>query len=604
VSTQHTRAAEPEVSSAGSPTDPILAAVLQKRVEAVTLEMATSLLRTTRSTLFNQLGDFITAIFDASLRTLAQTEFAAVIAFGAQPSLNAVAAYFGDDIHEGDVIAHNDVFSRGNQLHDLGFYAPVFHEGTLIAWVACKGHQADLGGATAGGYNPRIREVWQEALRVPPVKLYEAGRLRRDLWDLIAANVRLDIVMEDIKSMIGACRLGCRRVTEIVTRYGLGVFNTHMDYVISSSERLVRNEIATWPDGHYHGESVMVSDGVDPLAQYRIVCDAIIDGDQITFDFSGTDDQAPGYTNMPASSAMGAVRIAFLMLLNASSAGVPANHGLFAPVRTVFRPGSLLDPAYPAATIFGNQMCDEVIESIMTALAPALPDRVVAGWNQALGTCFDGIDPRTGARVVFFGVFQRGGPGAVHGADGFDALGFTGAAGQMRQSDIETFEISHPMLVESYEFLPDSSGAGRWRGGLGTRTIRRILADQLSGSTLGDDVEAEGAPPAKGLFGGEDAGLNTLRIEYPDGSVRLWGSKERIDSFPYGTRMVALMGGGGGFGDPFLRQEELVAQEVKDGILTARKARDSYGVAVDDSGAVDRAATATLRGARDSEPTP
>jgi len=562
--------------------------------------MASSLLRTTRSTLFNQLGDFITAIFDSERRTLAQTEFAAVIAFGAQPSLEAVTAYFGDDLHEGDVIAHNDVFSRGNQLHDLGFYAPVFHEGQLIAWVVCKGHQADLGGATAGGYNPRIREVWQEALRVPPIKLYEAGRLRRDLWDLIAANVRLDIVMEDIKSMIGACRLGCRRVTEIVTKYSLGAFTTHMDYVIASSERLVRNEIATWPDGHYHGESAMVSDGVDPFAQYKIICDAVIDGDEITFDFSGTDDQAPGYTNMPSSSAMGAVRIAFLMLLSAGGVGAPANHGLFAPVRTVFRPGSLLDPAYPAATIFGNQMCDEVIESIMTALAPALPERVVAGWNQALGTCYEGIDPRNGSRVVFFGVFQRGGPGAVHGADGFDALGFTGAAGQMRQSDIENFEISHPMLIESYEFLPDSAGAGRWRGGLGTKTARRVLAEQLAGSTLGDDVEAEGAAPARGLFGGEDAGLNTLRIEYPDGSVRLWGSKERIDSFPYGTRVIALMGGGGGFGDPFLRPEEIVAQEVRDEILTTGKARDSYGVVVDELGQFDRSATAALRSTRDS----
>jgi N-methylhydantoinase B len=601
LSAHHTLG-RPKTSTAGSSADPILAAVLQKRVEAITLEMANSLLRTTRSTLFNQLGDFITAIFDSNRRTLAQTEFAAIIAFGAQPSLEAVAAYFSDDLHEGDVIAHNDVFSRGNQLHDLGFYAPVFHKGRLIAWVACKGHQADLGGATAGGYNPRIREVWQEALRVPPVKLYEAGRLRRDLWDLLAANVRLDIVMEDIKSMIGACRLGCRRVSEIVARHEIEVFTAHMDYVISSSERLVRDEIATWPDGRYHGESVMVSDGVDPFARYRIVCDATIEGDSITFDFSRTDDQAPGYTNMPSSSAMGAVRIAFLMLLNAGGVSVPPNHGLFAPVRTVFRPGSLLDPAYPAATIFGNQMCDEVIESIMTALAPALPQRVVAGWNQALGTCYDGIDPRTRARTVFFGAYQRGGPGAVHGADGFDALGFTGAAGQMRQSDVENFEISHPMLIESYEFLPDSAGAGRWRGGLGTRTVRQVLADQLGGSTLGDDVEAEGATPARGLFGGEDAGLNTLRIEYPDGSVRLWGSKERIDNFPYGTRIVALMGGGGGVGDPYLRPADLVANDVRDGILTPAKARASYGVVVDGKGHLDHAATAALRGSRDREP--
>ena len=215
--------------------DPVLAAVLQKRVEAITLEMATALLRTTRSTMFNQVGDFITAVFDGRARTLAQTEFAAVIAFGAQPSLEAIIDYFGDDLREGDVIAHNDVFSRGNQNHDLGFYIPVFWKGDIVGWVACKGHQADLGGATAGGYNPGITEVWQEALRIPPLKIYDAGVLRRDVWNLIGANVRLDIVMEDIKSMIGACTVGKRRVLALIERYGLSRFTSHLDYVIERS---------------------------------------------------------------------------------------------------------------------------------------------------------------------------------------------------------------------------------------------------------------------------------------------------------------------------------------------------------------------------------
>jgi N-methylhydantoinase B len=344
----------------------------------------------------------------------------------------------------------------------------------------------------------------------------------------------------------------------------------------------------------------MVSDGVDPLSQHRVVCEVTVHGDEVTFDFTETDDQTAGYTNMPASSAMGAVRIAFLMLLNAGGVEVPANHGLFAPVHTAFRPGSLLDPAYPAATIFGNQMCDEVIEAVMTALAPALPDRVVSGWNQAHGTVFDGVDPTTGRRIVFFGAFGRGGPGAVHGADGYDALGFTGAAGQMRSPDVETFEISNPVLMEAYEFTPDSAGAGQWRGGYGTTTIRTLLCEGISGSTLGDDVEAEGATAAPGIFGGEAAGLNELRIEYPDGSVRLWGSKERIEGFPHGTRLVQRVGGGGGYGDPFERPVGLVAAEVRDGLLSMGKALRSYGVVVDQDGVVDEAATEQARAERAS----
>ncbi len=229
--------------------DPILATVLQKRVEAVTLEMATALLRTTRSTMFNQVGDFITAVFDNKARTLAQTEFAAVIAFGAQPSLEAVIEYFGDDVHEGDVIAHNDVFSRGNQNHDLGFFVPIFWQGAIVGWVVCKGHQADLGGATAGGYNPGIREIFQEALRIPPLKVFDRGVRRDDVWNFIGANVRLEIVMEDMKSMIGACNVGKRRILDLIDRYGLDTFTQHLDYVIERSDRIVRAEVATWPDG-------------------------------------------------------------------------------------------------------------------------------------------------------------------------------------------------------------------------------------------------------------------------------------------------------------------------------------------------------------------
>jgi N-methylhydantoinase B len=340
----------------------------------------------------------------------------------------------------------------------------------------------------------------------------------------------------------------------------------------------------------------MVSDGFDPLKRYRIACEVAIEGDEITFDFTETDDQSPGYANMPPSSALGAVRIAFLMLLAAGGIDITPNHGLFAPVHTVFRQGSLLNPNFPAASIFGNQMCDEVVESIMMALTPVLPDRVTAGWNQALGTAYTGVDPRTGEWTIFFGSFQRGGPGAMQGADGFDALGFTGAVGQMRSPDIEMYEITHPCVIHRYEYTTDSAGAGRWRGGLGTTTDRSLYAERLSGATLGDDAVQEKAEPAPGLFGGEPAALNELRIEYPDGSVRLWGSKELIEGLPPGIRVVSTNGGGAGYGDPFQRPAHLVLAEARDGLLSVEKARSSYGVVIDPQAwTIDAAATEVLR---------
>jgi N-methylhydantoinase B len=554
-------------------------------------------MRSSRSPIFNEIGDLVTVVFDPRGRTLAQTEYASIIANGAGPPLRHIIDRFRDGLADGDVILHNDVFTGGNQNADVGVYLPVFHDGALVAWTASKGHVADIGGMTAGGYDPNAREVWQEAFRIPPLKLVERGELRADVWELVCANIRLDIVTEDIKSMIGACTIGKRRLLEVLGRYGPEVFDRHMEYVIEASEKLVRAEIARWPDGVYRGESWMVSDGIDATARYRIAVEITIEGDEITFDFSDTDDQAPGFTNMPPASALGAIRIAFLMLINAGGVDVPTNEGLFAPVKTVFRDGSLLDPRFPASTIFGNQMCDEVIESIMLALAEPLPDRVTAGWNQLLCTTLAAVDPRTSAPSVSLSVFMRGGPGAMRGADGFDALGFSGTPGSMRSPDMEMFEISSPHLMEYYEYLPDSAGAGEWRGGLGTTSSWRFYGLDELGVTIGDDAASEGADPAPGLFGGEPAGLNELELVYPDGTVKQWGSKEIVHGIPPGTVCVARNGGGAGYGDPRRRDPAKVFEEVRDGLLSPQKARASYGVAVlPDLSGVDEAETVRLRG--------
>jgi N-methylhydantoinase B len=576
--------------------DPILASVLQRRVHAITQEMATVLMRSSRSPIFNEIGDLVTVVFDRRGRTLAQTEYASIIANGAGPPLAYIQERFEGDLHEGDVILHNDVYTGGNQNADAGVYMPVFHGGELVAWLASKGHVADIGGMTAGGYDPNAREVWQEAFRIPPLKLVDRGELRRDVWELVRANIRLDIVTEDIKSMIGACTIGKRRLLEVLDRYGVDSFEEHMEFVLDASERLVRAEIERWPDGVYRGESWMVSDGLDPTKRYRIAVEVTIDGSEITFDFSETDDQAPGFTNMPPASATGAVRIGFLMLMNAGGIDMPTNEGLFAPVTTVFREGSLLNPRFPASSIFGNQMCDEVLESIMLALAEALPDRVTAGWNQLLCTSLAAIDPRTQAPSVSLSIFMRGGPGAMRGADGFDALGFSGTPGSMRSPDMEMFELSSPHFMEQYEYLPDSAGAGEWRGGLGTISRWRFYGIDELGVTIGDDAASEGADPAPGLFGGEPAGLNELRLHFPDGTVKDWGSKEIVRQIPAGTVCEARNGGGGGYGDPRRRDAARVFAEVRDGLLSPDKARTSYGVAVlPDLSGIDQAETARLR---------
>ena len=575
--------------------DAITASVLQRRVDAIAKEMATMLMRSSRSPIFNEIGDLVTVVFDKDGNTLAQAEFAAIIAFGAHPALEYIINYYGDDIHEGDVIIHNDVYHGGNQNADTGIFMPVFSGGVLVGWTAAKGHMADIGGMTAGGYDPNARDIWQEALRIPPVKVAEKGVFRRDVWDFISANIRFDFVMEDVKSMIGCCTIGGRRLVEMIERYTLPVYERHMSYILDSSARQVRAEVSRWADGSYYGESWMVSDGFDTTKRYKIACEIEIKGDEITFDFSSSDDQAPGITNMPPASAKGAVRIAFLMILASGDINIPTNQGLFEPIKTVFREGSVLNPRFPAATVFGNQMSDEVVECIMTALSGILPDRVSAGWNKYMCTSTNGVDPRTHEEFGTLTVFQRTGPGGMLGTDGWDALGFTGTAGQMRAPDPEMFELTSPHFLEYHEYLPDSAGAGEFRGGMGTRSAWVSYGENQHGVTLGDNVRSEGAVPAKGLFGGKDSGLNDMTVTFPDGTTHLWGSKEII-ALPPGSRIESLLGGGAGYGDPFNRPAEKVLAEVRDGILSVEKARTDYGVVLTaDASAVDTTQTTALR---------
>ena len=188
--------------------DPILLSVLRRRFKSITEEMGLTLLRTTRSPILSEARDFVTGLYDARGDMLEQTEYIPVLAFALQPVCHHIVEYFGDDIFPGDVILHNDVFSGGNQLADVAVFKPIFFDDRLIAWAACKGHQADIGGAVAGGYNPQAREVWQEGLRIPPVKLYERGTLRRDVWDFVFANIRLPIVQDDLRAEIGGCTIG------------------------------------------------------------------------------------------------------------------------------------------------------------------------------------------------------------------------------------------------------------------------------------------------------------------------------------------------------------------------------------------------------------
>ncbi|HLE71515.1 MAG TPA: hydantoinase B/oxoprolinase family protein, partial [Vicinamibacteria bacterium] len=234
-----------------SEVDPILLSVLARAFKSITDEMSICLEKTTRSPILCEAKDFVTGLYDGEGNMLEQTENLPILSFSLGPVCKYILDYYGDDIHPGDVIFHNDVFSMGNQNNDVAVYKPIFFEDELVAWSAAKGHQADIGGAVAGGYNPNATEVWQEALRIPPVKVYEKGKLRRDVWDLIFANIRFDIVREDLRAEIGASVVGERRMLGLLEKYGRECFETHKRALFDATRKMMEAEIRTIPNGVY-----------------------------------------------------------------------------------------------------------------------------------------------------------------------------------------------------------------------------------------------------------------------------------------------------------------------------------------------------------------
>jgi len=571
--------------------DRILVSILARGLKAITDEMSLSMEKTTRSPILCEARDFVTGLYDAEGRMLEQTENLPILSFSLGPVCEHIAKTYAKNVFPGDVFFHNDVFSFGNQNNDVAAFKPIFSGERLIAWAAAKGHMADIGGAVRGGYNPNATEVWQEALRIPAVKVYEQGKLRKDVWDLIFANIRLPIVQEDMRAEIGSCTVGERRLLALVEKLGLERFLAHKAYLFDSTRKMMEAEIRSIPNGTYRGESKVYFDGKNPGSVYTIRVKIVVEDEQITFDYSDTDAQTNGFVNGTYTSSASATLLTFLQMVNPD---IPHNHGMVQPVKIVIPEGTILNAAYPAATTFGNHLCPPNADAIIRALAPVIPQRVTAGWNQLLCSLSTGHDPRRRddyVDILFMGL--KGGSGATSDCDGYDHIGMIDASGGVLDQDYEMFEQQTPHLLERHEYLTDSAGPGRHRGGLGVETRYRVGGKDTQIVTFGDgDVE-----PAFGVFGGGDGTLNLIELCYPDGKTYRPTTKDLVRGVPTGTLYVQEAGGGGGYGPPKERPAERVRDEVEDGIVSREAARDVYGVAlVPGTFEIDREETARLRG--------
>ncbi|HJM48668.1 MAG TPA: hydantoinase B/oxoprolinase family protein [Alphaproteobacteria bacterium] len=551
--------------------DPILMSVYARTFKSITDEMSISVQKTTRSPILCEAKDFVTGLYDGDGNMLEQTENLPILAFSLEPVCKYIIEFFGDDLHEGDVIFHNDVFSLGNQNNDVAVFKPIFFEDTLVAWSAVKGHQADIGGAVRGGYNPNAVEVWQEALRIPPVKVYDQGVLRKDVWDLIFANIRLDIVQHDMKAQMGACIVGERRMQELLGKYGLESYTGHKAALFEATRQMMEAEIAKIPNGVYSGEGYVYYDGKNLGSKYTIRVTVTVADKSISFDYSQTDGRTDGFVNGTYTSSASATVLTFLQMVNPD---IPHNAGMIEPLEMIIPEGTILNAGYPKATTFGNHLCPPNADAIQRALVQAIPERVTAGWNNLYCSLSSGRDEERDSEfvdIMFMGM--KGGSGGMDGTDGYDHIGMIDASGGVLDQDYEMFEQQTPHTLLKHEYLIDSAGPGQWRGGIGTETMVRYGSDDTQVVTFGDgDFEA-----AFGLNGGGLGTLNSIVLKYPDGSEVVPRNKDLIEGVPRGTVYHQLAGGGGGFGDPKQRDRKKLAREVRNGVTSEAAAREIYG---------------------------
>ena len=552
--------------------DPILLSVYANTFKSITDEMSIVVEKSTRSPILCEAKDFVTGLYDAQGNMLEQTENLPILAFSLAPVCRYLLEYFGDEIYEGDVIFHNDVFSYGNQNNDVAVFRPIFFEGILTAWTAVKGHQADIGGNVQGGYNPNATEVWQEALRIPPVKVYEKGKLRQDVWDLIFANIRLEIVQHDMKAQMGACKVGERRGLGLLEKYGRASYQAHKSALFEATQKMMEAEISQIPNGSYSGEGMVYFDGHHEGSEFTIRVKITVEDKRISFDYSATDVQTNGFVNGTYTSSASATLLTFLQMVNPD---IPHNEGMVRPITISIPEGNLLNASYPKATTFGNHLCPPNADAIIRALSEVIPERVTAGWNNLLCSLTTGTDAEKNDRYVDIGFMGlKGGSGAMHGTDGYDHIGMIDASGGLLDQDYEMFEQQTPHRLLKHEYVTDSAGAGEWRGGLGVETDFLIGSEDTQVVIFGDgDFE-----PAFGLFGGQDSILNTIELAYPDGKKVVPKNKDLILGVPKGTHYHQIAGGGGGYGNPENRDREKIKAEVRNGVISPESARQVYGV--------------------------
>lgn len=574
--------------------DPITLEVIRNRLIAASRDIRRTVERAAYSPVLYEVVDFSCGILDSEANLVAETPGLPIFLANLHYSVVATYETIGrDKLRPGDVILCNDPYNGGyTHCPDIVVLCPVFYDGEIRGWAAFRGHTVDMGGIYPGGWYSNTTEVFQEGFRLPPVKIMIEGKSNEDVLRLIRANTRVpDAVLGDIRAMIAAVLTGSKRFCEIIDKYGLKVTLAAIEEILDQGERMARAAVRRIPNGVYTAEAFLDGDGNDdnPLDEkLRLKVTVTVEDEEMTIDFTGSAPQCRGPMNVPEPSTISSARYAFKIV---TTPDLPSNEGSFRPLKVVIPKGSLLNPQFPAATAMWPTPTTTIPDLVLKALAPAIPDRVRAGhFGDSMANFIYGTDPRS-ARYYVIAEGDAGGYGGMPDSDGESAL-FSMDLGDTYNVPVEVAEVRYPLRVECFELRQDSGGAGKFRGGLGVRRDYRILGHEAGLTVTTDRVKY--APPW-GLFGGKP-GLPSITVVYRnDGREERW---RKISNLPLAADEVVSFqtGGGGGYGDPLERDPELVLQDVINGYISLKKAKEEYGVVIEEKEMkIDIEATEALR---------
>jgi N-methylhydantoinase B len=551
--------------------DPITRSVVQHRLSSIVAEMGEAMLRTSYSQILNSSRDFSLAICDVAARLIAQADHIPVHV-GALPwATRAVEERF-KEVAPGDVILMNDPYHGGSHLPDLTIFVPVFAGDRRLFWTVVRAHQSDIGGATHGAYNPNATEIWQEGLRIPPIKLYEKRRLRDDILDMLALNVRNpDDFRGDLAAMIGAAHLGERRMQKLFGELGADVVEAAIEAVLDAAEAQARAVVATWKDGVFHGEAFLDDDGRGNN-DIRIAAKVTKRGSEIEVDLSESDPQVTSFVNSSHANMHAAVVMAFAYLIDPDT---PKNSGALRPLKVIARQGTIVwaDPGKPV-TLCTSHPSNEIVEAIVKALASSCPDRVMAGWGRRFRIAVQGEHPRTGRGFIWHMFHARPGGGASANGDGWSSIGEWHSVGGLKFGSVEVAEARFPLHFRRHEFLPDSGGDGQFRGGLG---VALDLVFETEKPALGNTAGEGTRHGSCGMLGGEDSAPHRYRLLSAGREPRELRTKEVGIEIGPGDCLEVRSAGGGGWGAPSRRSQGARDRDRLQGLVTdaAVKARTS-----------------------------